>query len=150
MNTDERRSGGAKYEREPLTDKTIGVFYAVYNELGYGFLESVYENAMVVALKQSGLECEKQVSVPVWFRDVLISDYRADIIVEKKLIIEQKAAKNFEPAFEAQILNYLRATDIETALLLNFGPKPMVKRYSFSNDRKKIGANRRSSAANPS
>src|SRR5262249_28098208 len=113
------------------------VFYEVYNELGYGFLESVYEKALVIALVAAGLKAERQVSVPVWFRGQLVGDFDADVPVEGRVLLELKAVRALEPAHEAQLLNYLRASDIEVGLLLNFGPKPQVKRLVFDNERKR-------------
>lgn len=115
----------------------IGVFFEVYNELGYGFLESVYEAAMEVALRQAGLGVRRQVPIEVRFRGQTIGDFRGDLVVEGVLLIELKAAKAIDPAHEAQILNYLRATDLEVGLLLNFGPRPAVRRLAFDNARKR-------------
>src|SRR5271168_641817 len=106
-----------------LTEKIIGVFYDVYNELGHGFLESVYEQALAVAFLEAGLKVERQVAVPVWFRGKSVGDFRADMVVEGKVLIELKAARTIESAHEKQLLNYLRATEIEVGLLLNFGAK---------------------------
>src|SRR5262249_55558084 len=121
-----------------LTEKVIGVFYSVYNELGYGFLESVYEEAMAICLSDTGLKVERQVALPVWFRGYKIGDFRADILVENAVLLELKCARVFEPVHEAQLLNYLRATSIEVGLLLNFGPSPQFRRLVFANERKKI------------
>jgi GxxExxY protein len=122
---------------EQLTEKVIGVFYDVYNVLGHGFLESVYHNAMVLALKQTGLEVESKPKIPVYFRGELVGDFEADIVVESKLLLELKAARELDPSHEAQTLNYLRATPIEVGLLMNFGPKPKFRRLVFENDRKR-------------
>ena len=124
-----------------LTDKIIGVFYGVYNELGYGFLESVYENALVIDLQRIGLNVERQVQLPVWFRGEKVGDFKADILVEKTILLELKCARVFEPAHEAQLLHYLKATEIEIGLLLNFGPFPQFRRLLFDNERKKIRVN---------
>jgi GxxExxY protein len=140
MNADERRSESEEYRYEALTEKIIGVFYEVYNELGAGFLEIVYHRAMVVALRQSGLTAESEVSVPVFFRGVQVGDFSADILVENAVLLELKAVRDFEAAHEAQLLNYLRATKIEIGLLMNFGPKPRFKRLAFANDRKCCGS----------
>ncbi|MEP7339985.1 MAG: GxxExxY protein, partial [Acidobacteriota bacterium] len=139
---------GFKYGE--LTDKIIGIFYDVYNELGHGFLEAVYRDAMLIALRQIGLKAEKECPVPVWFRGIEIGQYRADLIVEEKVILELKAARAIDPAHEAQLLHYLRATVIEVGLLLNFGPKPEFKRHAFDNDRKQIRVYPRPSAAEES
>ena len=119
-----------------LTEKIIGVFYEVYNELGHGFLESVYENAMGIALRQTGLSAVQQAPIRVAFRGQLVGDFRADLMVEGSVLIELKACRAIEPAHEAQLLNYLRATELEVGLLLNFGPKPEFKRFVFENSRK--------------
>jgi GxxExxY protein len=124
-----------------LTDKIIGAFYDVYNELGHGFLESTYAEAMVVALQQSGLHAVREVSVPVWFREKKIGQYFADLMVEDIVLLELKAARNLESAHEAQLLHYLRATEIEVGLLLNFGMSPQFRRLLFDNQRKKIRGN---------
>ncbi|HEV3036803.1 MAG TPA: GxxExxY protein [Candidatus Angelobacter sp.] len=116
----------------------VEVFYAVYNELGYGFLESVYEEAMVLALTQAGFSVSRQVPTPIWFRGHKIADFKADLLVNNSVLVELKTVRVIEPGFEAQTLNYLRATDIEVALLLNFGPKPIFKRFVFDNSRKGV------------
>ncbi|HSO76121.1 MAG TPA: GxxExxY protein [Blastocatellia bacterium] len=133
------------FKHRELTEKIIGVFYEVYNELGHGFLESVYEGAMLIALIESGLKTANQVPTPVWFRGRMVGDFKADILVERAVILELKAARALESAHEAQLLNYLRATDIEVGLLLNFGVKPQFKRLAYDNDRKapQIGADQR-------
>lgn len=132
MNTDQH---GLIHEQ--ITEKIIGVFFDVYNELGYGFLESVYEQAMMIALEAAGLKVQQQVAVPVWFRSRQIADFRCDLLVETKVLLELKAARNIEKSHEAQLLNYLKATDIEIGLLLNFGEKPQFRRLLFDNPRKK-------------
>jgi len=119
-----------------LTEKIIGVFYEVYNELGFGFLESVYEQAMCIALRQVGLCVECQVPIKVYFRGVEVGFFKADMLVEGVILLELKSARALEPAHESQLANELRATDIEVGLLLNFGPTPEVKRVAFDNDRK--------------
>ncbi len=124
-----------------LTDTIIGVFYGVYNELGYGFLESVYENAMTIALRQAELVVEQQVAVPVRFRGEVIGSYYADMMVDSTVLLELKCARTLEKSHEAQLLHYLRATDIEVGLLLNFGVRPQFRRLLFDNDRKKIREN---------
>jgi len=123
-----------------LTDKIIGVYYDVYNELGYGFLESVYEESMAMALGEVGLQAQRQVAVPVLFRGHQVGDFRADLLVEHKVLLELKAARTLDRSHEAQLLHYLRATEIEIGLLLNFGEKPQFRRLLFDNERKKIRA----------
>ena len=124
-----------------LTAKIIGVFYDVYNELGYGFLESVYQEALVMALREAGLAVQCQVPVPVWFRRQKVGDFRADILVEKKVLLELKSSRSIDPAHEAQLLHYLKATEIELGLLLNFGTRPQFRRLLFDNERKEIRGN---------
>lgn len=131
MNTDEK-----SFKHQDLTRKIIGVFYDVYNELGHGFLESVYEKAMVIGLRDAGIKVAEQAPIMVRFRGEVIGDFRADLLIEDSVILELKAASGLEPAHEAQLLNYLRATEIEVGLLVNFGPKPEFKRLIFDNERK--------------
>ena len=142
MDADERR-----YKHSALTEQVIAVFYEVYNELGFGFLERIYEEALVIALREHGISCEQQVAIPVWFRDRQIGVYDADVVVSEVVLLELKACKGLEPAHEAQLLHYLRSTNIEVGLLLNFGPRPQVRRLAFDNERKRISANQRKSAA---
>ena len=124
-----------------VTDTIIGVFYDVCNELGYGFLESTYGEAMVIALEQSGLRAVREVPVPVWFRGKKVGQYFADMVVDNTVLLELKAARSLESAHEAQLLHYLRATEIEVGLLVNFGLRPQFRRLLFDNDRKKIREN---------
>lgn len=119
-----------------ITDKIIHSFYTVYNTLGYGFLEKVYENAMMLELIEKGMLAQKQNPIKVHYKEKLIGEYFADIIVEGKVIIELKAAEAIVQEHELQLINYLKATEIEIGLLLNFGKKPEIKRKIFTNDRK--------------
>ncbi len=116
-----------------LTGKIIKAFYNVYNKLGFGFLEKVYERAMVIELNDFGLHCEVQKPIDVYYKEKKIGDYFADIIVEEKVILELKAAETLIKEHEAQLLNYLKATNIEVGLLLNFGKEPKFKRMIFEN-----------------
>jgi GxxExxY protein len=120
-----------------ITDQILRVFYDVYNELGHGFLESVYHRSLVLALESVGLNVCSRVVIPVWFRGSQVGHFEADILVEGCVLLELKAARMLESSHRAQLLNYLRATDIEVGLLLNFGEKPEFKRLIFDN-RKKI------------
>ena len=122
-----------------LTEKIISVYYKVYNTLGYGFLEKVYENAMVYELYRQGLHTNKQFPIEVYYEKVKVGHYFADAIVESKVIIEMKATEALGKAHEIQLLNYLKATEIEVGLLLNFGKKPEFRRKIFTNDQKKSG-----------
>ena len=119
---------------EKLTEKIIESFYTVYNKLGYGFLESVYENALLIELKRHHLKVENQVPIQVEYRNQKVGNFFADILVEEKVIIELKASKKIMKEHEFQLINYLRATDIEIGLLFNFGKKPEFKRKIFSNN----------------
>ena len=124
-----------------LTEKIIGVFYDVYNELGYGFLESVYEESLVIALLETCLKVERQLAIPVWFRGHQVGQFRGDILVEGKILLELKSTRTLEAAHEAQLLHYLKSTEIEIGLLLNFGSRPQFRRLLFDNHRKKIREN---------
>lgn len=135
------------FKYKNITDIILKGFYEVYNELGDGFLESVYENALSLVLTGYRLNIENQKAISVYFRGNNIGDFRADLVVNECVIIELKAIRSLEPAHEAQLINYLKATNIEVGLLLNFGRKPEFKRFVYSNKRKKISANQRQSAA---
>lgn len=124
-----------------LTEKIIGIFYDVYNELGYGFLESVYEESLVIALRDTGLSIERQVAIPVWFRGHEVGRFSGDILVEGTVLLELKSARVLETSNEAQLLHYLKSTAIEIGLLLNFGSRPQFRRLLFDNERKKIREN---------
>ena len=124
-----------------ITEKILGVFFDVYNELGHGFLESVYEEAMRQALEEAGLAVECQVPVPVWFRGRQIGQSFADILVSKVVLLELKCVRKLEAVHDAQLLHYLRATPIEVGLLLNFGPRAEFRRLLFDNPRKLIREN---------
>jgi GxxExxY protein len=119
-----------------ITDKIIKCFYEVYNILGYGFLEKVYESSLYNELISCGLSCERQKKIDVFYKGKLVGEYYADIIAEEKVIIELKAAEAICEEHEFQLINYLKATNIEVGLLLNFGKKPEIRRKIFTNDRK--------------
>ncbi|MDO8998817.1 MAG: GxxExxY protein [Bacteroidota bacterium] len=121
---------------ENITEQIIKTYYEVYNKLGYGFLERVYQNAMLFELKNKGLDAEAQKMIKVHYKGFLVGDYFADIIVENSVILELKASEVLVHENELQLLNYLRATDIEVGLLLNFGKKAEFRRKIFTNDRK--------------
>lgn len=129
------------FKHGEITEKIIRVFFDVYNELGHGFLESVYEKSMEVALSSLQLKVCRQIEIPVWFRQHQVGDFSADMLVENCVLIELKAARALDSAHSAQLLNYLRATEIEVGLLLNFGLKPDFKRLIFDNPRKSIRGN---------
>jgi len=134
MDTNERQLRG---KHDDLTQKIIGVFYDVYNELGCGFLESVYREAMRLALGQAGLKVQTEMPIPVWFRGELVGVFRADLVVNDVVLIELKACEALVREHESQTLHYLRATEIEVALLMNFGPKPQFKLLVMDNELKK-------------
>ena len=121
------------------TGKIIKAFYKVYNTLGYGFLEKVYENALAIELREMGLNVSQQQPIKVYYGGNLVGSYFADLIIEGCVILELKAAEAVCEAHEAQLLNYLKATEIEVGMLLNFGLKPEYKRKIFTNDRKDFG-----------
>ena len=116
-----------------LTDTIIKAYYNVYNALGYGFLEKVYENAMLIELRKMGLNVQKQVPINVFYEKQLVGEYFADLIVEKLVIVELKAAESLCEAHEFQLINYLKATELEIGLLFNFGKTPQFKRKIFTN-----------------
>jgi GxxExxY protein len=111
-----------------LTHEIIGAFFEVYNELGYGFVESVYQRALPLALVARAVQSEREVPLTVRFRGSVVGDYRADLVVEGKVIVESKVAERILPVHEMQLLNYLRATRITVGLVLNFGPRPTFRR----------------------
>ena len=124
------------FKYKELTQKIIKIFYRVYNNLGYGFLEKIDENAMMIEFKKEGIFAVAQFAIKVFYEGEVIGEYYADILVDNKVIVEIKAAKHLVEENEAQLLNYLKATDIEVGLLLNFGTKPEFKRKAFDNLRK--------------
>lgn len=129
-------AGEHGFKHGDITQRIIGVFYDVYNELGHGFLESVYQKALGLALNAAGLKVCTSIKISVWFRGVQVGHFEADMLVENCVLLELKAARALDSSHQAQLLNYLRATDIEVGLLLNFGPKPEFKRLLFDNPRK--------------
>jgi GxxExxY protein len=125
-----------KGKHHQLTKKIIGAFFEVYKELGYGFSEKVYENAFLFALKGKGLQAEAQTPVQVYFQGQIVGIYIVDILVENKVILELKAVQQISDIHEAQLLNYLKATEIEVGLLFNFGPEGTFKRKIYDNVKK--------------
>ena len=125
-----------KYEE--ITEKIIQAFYKVYNTLGYGFLERVYLNALFIELVAMGFKVEKEKKILVYYFGKVVGDYNADLIVEEVIAVELKAIEALTEDNEHQLINYLKATNIEVGLLLNFGKKPQVKRKIFDNDKKKM------------
>ena len=120
-----------EYRYKEITEKIIGAAYTVHNELGYGFLEKVYKNALIIEIRSAGLIVESEVPVKVYYHKQIIGEYYSDIIVEKKIIIEVKAVKNVIPIHEVQLLNYLKATGLIIGLLINFGYSVVIKRKIF-------------------
>ncbi len=119
-----------------ITDEIIYAFYKVYNTLGYGFLEKVFKNAMYFEMINLGLKCEIEKPINVYYENKLVGVFYADIVVEEKVILELKAIERLEKVFEYQLLNYLKASEMEIGLLLNFGKEPEIKRLIYTNDRK--------------
>ncbi len=119
-----------------ITDSILKVYYEVYNELGSGFLEKVYQNAMYFELIARGYKVEAQKQIKVYFKQQLVGEYVADLLVENKVIVELKACELLMNVHVAQTMNYLKATEIEVGLLLNFGEEPEFKRFIYTNDRK--------------
>jgi len=119
-----------------LTDIIIACFYRVYNDLGYGFLERVYQNALYFALIDEDLQCEAEKPIKVYHNGRIVGDYRADLLVEDCVLLELKSSEELNPANDKQLINYLKATEIEVGLLLNFGKRPQFRRKIFTNDNK--------------
>lgn len=125
-----------KYEK--ISEKIIRAFYNVYNNLGYGFLEKVYENAFMIELAKNGLKCYRQVPIKVFYDNMVVGEYFADTVVEDVIILELKAAEELREEHEYQLINYLKATNIEVGYLFNFGKHAHFKRKIYSNSRKSL------------
>lgn len=125
------------FKHTALTNKIIRCFYTVYNQLGFGFLEKVYEKSLLIELRKEGLSATRQTQLKVFYNQIEVGDYFADIVVENEVIIEVKTVEGLIEIHEAQLINYLKATNIEVGLLLNFGKTPQFKRRVFSNKYKK-------------
>ena len=119
-----------------ITDQILKAFYKVYNTLGYGFLEKVDENALAIELSQMGFQIQCQAPIKVYYGQHLVGEYVADLMVENKVMLELKATETIVQANVNQLQNYLKATEIEVGMLLNFGRRPEFKRRVFSNNRK--------------
>ena len=119
-----------------LTEQVLKAFYKVYNTLGYGFLEKVYVNALVLELKKMSIIAATQHPIQVHYDGSIVGEYYADLLINNSILVEVKASKSLTLEHEAQLLNYLKATNIEVGLLLNFGPKPEVKLKLFDNNKK--------------
>jgi GxxExxY protein len=126
----ESAAAAAIYPEQELTHKILEGAFAVHNTLGCGFLEKVYANALLFELRNLGLQCEHEVPFKVMYKDVVIGDYCADLVVERRVLVELKACTGLDSVHEAQILNYLKASGIQVGLLLNFGkPKLQYRRF---------------------
>lgn len=125
------------FPHQELTKSLIGIYYDVYNELGYGFLEKVYQNSMLIELNKRGFEVENQKKLNVHYKNEIVGEYIPYIIVNNSVIIELKCVEYMVEAHECQLLNYLKATDCEVGLLLNFGKDPQFIRKIFTNEYKK-------------
>lgn len=124
---------------QEITDVILKSFYKVYNELGFGFLEKIYENALMIELRNNGLQCAQQSPIKVYYQQNQVGIYFADILVENKIILELKAGEGgIILEHELQLMNYLKATEYEVGLILFFGEKPTMKRKIFTNDHKRI------------
>lgn len=121
---------------QQITDKILFSFYRVYNILGFGFLEKVYENALCIELEKLGLDVHQQKTIPVYYDGTLVGEYFADVVIDDQVVLELKAAEGLRAEHLAQLTNYLKATDMEVGLLLNFGRKPEFKRLLLTNDLK--------------
>jgi GxxExxY protein len=135
------------FKHSEITERIIKAFFKVYNVLGYGFLEKVYQNALLIELIEKGLSVEKQGQIKVYYENKEVGEYFADLIVEECVIIELKAAEALCEEHEFQLINYLKATEIEVGLLLNFGKKPEFKRKVFSNSKNLIKSYQPASSA---
>jgi len=136
MNTEKQGNIKESLIHKDLSEKIIISFLKVYNTLGFGFLEKVYENALSIELKNEGLKVVNQFPTHVYYSNKKVGDYFADLLVEEKIIIELKAVETLAKEHECQLINYLKATKFEVGLLLNFGKKPEIKRRVYTNDLK--------------
>ena len=120
-----------EYKHSDITEKIIAAAYVVHKQLGYGFLEKVYKNALIIELENQPFKCRAEAPIQVFYRNRLVGEYFADIIVEDKVVIEVKAVSKIDPAHEVQLVNYLKASGISVGLLINFGTSVEVKRRVF-------------------
>ena len=134
------------YRHASIVKKLLDCFYDVYHELGLGFLEAVYANALAIALTEARIPFRRELNVPVFFRGIQVGAYKADFLVADEIIVELKAARAIDPVHVAQLVNYLRGSRVELGYILNFGPKPSYKRFIFSNERKSSCGHLRPSA----
>lgn len=125
-----------KLLHKEISKPILQVFYDVYNHLGYGFLEKVYQNAMYFELKSQGYKVEAQKQIKVYFKNQLVGEFYADLLIEDTIIVELKACEYLISSHVAQLMNYLKAIQIEVGLVLNFGETPDFKRLVYTNNRK--------------
>ena len=125
-------------KHQDITEKIINAFYTVYNTLGWGFLEKVYQAAMEIELKKQGLRVQGQAPIHVFYDGICIGEYFADVLIEDCVITEFKSVEQLTDAHEAQLLNYLKASNIDVGLLLNFGPQPKFRRKVFETARRQV------------
>ena len=128
---------GVRAHRSPMVDdvttrRVIGAFYEVYNTLGYGFLEAVYARALERELRARGLAVAREVLIEVRYKAEVVGLFRADMVVEERVVLELKASSALAPADRAQLVNYLRGSGLEVGLLLHFGPEPEVRRVTLA------------------
>jgi GxxExxY protein len=135
MNTDhfESKTGATGLKHSAITEAIIGSLYDVYNELGHGFLESVYREALAVLLAERGQNVEQEKTVTVRFRNSIVGIFRTDLLVNNVVIVEPKCARALDSVHEAQLLNYLKATEFEVGMLLNLGTRPQFRRMLLDN-----------------
>ena len=126
-----------KFPHQELTKSIIGIYYNVYNELGFGFLEKVYHKALLIELKNNGYKIDSEKKVNVYYKNKIVGEYIPDIIINDSVIVELKCVEYLTDIHENQLLNYLKATDCEVGLILNFGKDPQFIRKIFTNDLKK-------------
>ncbi len=126
----------SKMKYQELTENIIKAAYTVHNTLGYGFLEKVYQNALVIELAKRGIKADSEKPIKVFYEGQIVGDYLCDLIVDDKVILELKAVKELNDIHEVQLVNYLKATGVEVGLLINFGPSVKIKRRVFDNFRK--------------
>ena len=116
-----------------ITEKIIKATYAVHNTLGFGFLEKVYQNALAIEIRKAGMNVQQEHPIVVYYENIIVGEYFADLVVDEKIILELKAVKELSPAHETQLVNYLKATGMEVGLLINFGHSVKVKRKILTN-----------------
>lgn len=135
---EENTNGPESLLHKHMTESIIKAYYTVYNELGYGFLEKVYQNAMLAELKENGFSVEAQKKIVVYYKEIMVGEYFADIVVNNTIILELKCCESISAEHQTQLLNYLRATEFEVGILFNFGKKAAFRRKIYTNDQKKI------------